>query len=145
MHNNLTGYNVRSAEIRKQIIKTGRDYSGSVFKSNLYDHDVPCAVCFVKSRGSMLMIPAQNDCPWLDGPRSIMGTWWLHITIMQTKRITSVLTKTKSMFMTLSNSDQNGALLYHVEGNCGSLPCLPNVQHRELTCPVCIRWGWAFQ
>ena len=32
----------------------------------------------------------------LDGPRSIMGTWWLHITIMRTKRITSVLTKTKS-------------------------------------------------
>ena len=54
---------MRSAEIRKQIIKTGRDYSGSVFKSNLYDHDAPCAVCFVKSRGSMLMIPAQNDCP----------------------------------------------------------------------------------
>ncbi|CAH3130135.1 unnamed protein product [Porites lobata] len=32
-------------------------------RSNLYDHDAPCAVCFVKSRGSMLMIPAQNDCP----------------------------------------------------------------------------------
>ena len=40
------------------------DYSGSVLKSNLHDHDAPCAVCFVKSRGSMLMIPAHNDCPY---------------------------------------------------------------------------------
>ncbi|CAH3015041.1 unnamed protein product [Porites evermanni] len=47
--------------------------------------------------------------------------------------------KDQELFMTLSNSDQNGALLYHVEGNCGSLPCLPYVQHRELTCPVCTR------
>ena len=54
---------MRSAEIRQQIIKTGRDYSGFVFKSNLYDHDAPCAVFFVMSRGSMLMIPAQKDCP----------------------------------------------------------------------------------
>ncbi|CAH3130106.1 unnamed protein product [Porites lobata] len=29
----------------------------------LHDHDAPCAVCFVESRGSMLMIPARNDCP----------------------------------------------------------------------------------
>ena len=35
----------------------------------------------------------------LDGPRSIMGTWWLHVTIITTKRITFVLTKTQSMLM----------------------------------------------
>ncbi len=30
-----------------------------------------------------------------------------------------------------------GALLYAVEGICGSLPCPPYVNHRELTCVVC--------
>jgi len=33
----------------------------------------------------------------LDGPRSIMGTWWPHITTTGTKRTSSVLTKTQSM------------------------------------------------
>ena len=30
---------------------------------NLHDHEAPCVVCFAKSRGSMLMMPARNDCP----------------------------------------------------------------------------------
>ena len=39
------------------------DHNGDPFKRNLHDHDAPCVVCFVKSRGSMLMMPARNDCP----------------------------------------------------------------------------------
>ena len=35
----------------------------------------------------------------LDGPRSITGTWWLTITTTLTKKISSVLTKTQSIFM----------------------------------------------
>ena len=38
-------------------------YNGDPFKKSLYDHDAPCVVCFTKSRGSMLMMPARNDCP----------------------------------------------------------------------------------
>ena len=38
-------------------------YSGYPFRRNLHDHEAPCVVCFVKSRGSMLMMPARNDCP----------------------------------------------------------------------------------
>ena len=34
----------------------------------------------------------------LDGPRSIMGTWWPHITTTRTKKTSSVLTRTQSMF-----------------------------------------------
>ena len=35
----------------------------------------------------------------LDGPRSIMGIWWLHITVTKTKKTSSVLTKTLSLFL----------------------------------------------
>ena len=38
-------------------------YNGNLFDKNLHNSDAPCAVCFVKSRGSMLMMPARNDCP----------------------------------------------------------------------------------
>ncbi len=33
--------------------------------------------------------------------------------------------------------DDNGASFYPVEGICGSLPCQPYVNYRELTCAVC--------
>ena len=45
----LQGYSVRSAEIRKQIIKTRRDYSWSVFKSNLHDLCVLCQVTWLNA------------------------------------------------------------------------------------------------
>ena len=32
-------------------------------RKNLHNHDTPCAVCYVESPGSMLMMPARNDCP----------------------------------------------------------------------------------
>ena len=43
----------------------GAEYelSFNPFKKSLNERDPPCVVCFVKSRGSMLMMPARNDCP----------------------------------------------------------------------------------
>ena len=38
-------------------------YSDGPFKRNLHNRDAPCIVSFVKSRGSMLMMPAKNECP----------------------------------------------------------------------------------
>ncbi|KAJ7350109.1 hypothetical protein OS493_038395 [Desmophyllum pertusum] len=46
------------------IYGTEYEVSGyNPFKNNLHDHDAPCAVCYVKSRATQLMIPARNDCP----------------------------------------------------------------------------------
>ncbi|KAL9974706.1 hypothetical protein ACROYT_G011778 [Oculina patagonica] len=44
----------------------GTEYEVSTFnpfKNDLHDHEVPCAVCYVKSRATQLMISARNDCP----------------------------------------------------------------------------------
>ena len=47
-----------------RVLGTEYEVSGfNPFKKNLQDHEAPCAVCFVKSRGAMLMMPARNDCP----------------------------------------------------------------------------------
>ena len=57
--------------------QNGRQYSGYVygaeyevsgnngvpFKKSLHNHEAVCVVCFAKARGSMLMMPARNDCP----------------------------------------------------------------------------------
>lgn len=38
-----------------------------------------------------------------------------------------------------TGGNKNGALLYPVEGVCGSLPCNPYVAGREFTCAVCTK------
>ena len=77
----------------------------------------------------------------LDGPKSIMGIWWLHITVTKNQKDFVCVDKDPE-YVPGSHKDMNGALLYHVEGQCGSLPCLPYVQYRELTCAVCTKWEW---
>lgn len=52
----------------------GTEYETSGFPglSNLDQHDAPCAVCYVRKRGSQIMIPGTNKCPW-DGPENTRG------------------------------------------------------------------------
>ena len=40
-----------------------------------------------------------------------------------------------------SQADNNGALFYHVEADCGAagLPCPPYNNHQELHCAVCTK------
>ena len=107
------------------------------FKNKLHNHDVPCAVCYVKSRATQLMIPARNDCPsgWNEEYHGyLMADHHTH------KHSTSfICIDGEAEFVHGSHANRNGALLYLVEGQCGSLPCLPYVAGRELTCSVCTK------
>ena len=101
------------------------DYNGDPFKRNLHNHDAPCVVCFVKSRGSMLMMPARNDCPsgWINHKHSS----------------DFICVDGDPQYVPGSHANKNGALLYAVEGNCGSLTCPPYASGRELTFAVCTK------
>jgi len=107
------------------------------FKNNLDDHDAPCAVCYVQSRATQLMIPARNDCPsgWTEEYHGyLMADHYSH------KHSTSfICIDGEADFVHGSHASNNGALLYLVEARCGSLPCLPYVEGRELTCAVCTK------
>ena len=113
------------------------DYNGDPFKRNLHDHDAPCVVCFVKSRGSMLMMPARNDCPsgWTEEYHGYLMTSYHN----HKHSSDFVCVDGDPEYVPGSHADKNGALLYAVEGVCGSLPCLPYVSGRELTCAVCTK------
>ncbi|CAH1255311.1 Hypp1509 [Branchiostoma lanceolatum] len=102
--------------------------------TDLHDHDAPCAVCHVASRGSTLMIPAHVSCP---------SGWTREYTgyLMAAKH-----NQYRSEFVCVDEDpesrpggyqDTNGALFFPVEASCGSLPCPDYVQGRELTCVVC--------
>ena len=115
-------------------------YSGYPLRRNLHDHEAPCVVCYVKSRGSMLMMPARNDCPsgWTKEYQGyLMTSYHGH-----KNQKDFVCVDKDPEYVPGSHKNMDGALLYHVEGQCGSLPCLPYVQYRELTCAVCTKWKW---
>jgi len=107
------------------------------FTKNLNEHDAPCAVCFVKSRGSMLMMPARNDCPsgWTEEYHGYLMTGYYN----HNKGYEFVCVDEDAEYVPGSQANKNGALLYFVEGKCGSLPCHPYVNGRELTCAVCTK------
>ncbi|XP_074630062.1 uncharacterized protein LOC141888906 [Acropora palmata] len=112
-------------------------YNGNPFARNLHDHDAPCAVCFVQSRGSMLMMPARNDCPsgWTEEYHGYL------MTAYHGHRHSSEFICVDGIpeYVRGSKQNKNGALLYPVEGVCGSLPCGPYVAGREFTCAVCTK------
>ena len=116
----------------------GTEYEGfNPFKQSLVNHDAPCVVCFVKSRGSMLMMPARNDCPsgWREEYHGyLMSEYYGHKMARD-----FICVDHGAEYVPRSGADKNGALLYPVEGRCGSLPCLPYVNCRELTCAVCTK------
>lgn len=118
----------------------GTEYEVSSFNpftNNLNDHDAPCAVCYVRSRGSQLMMPARNDCPsgWAEEYHGYLMT--AHYSHKSTRDFICV--DREAEYVPGSQSNQNGALLYLVQGGCGSLPCLPYFRGRELTCAVCTK------
>ena len=114
------------------------DHNGDPFDKNLHDHEPPCAVCFVKSRSSLLMMPARNVCPsgWTEEYHGYLMT--SHHAHKHSTEFICVDGNPEYVHGTKINSD--GSLLYLVEGVCGSLPCRPYEAGRELTCAVCTKW-----
>ncbi len=96
---------------------------------------VPCAVCLRESARVTLMIPGTQTCP--------LG-WTLEYAGYL---MSSHYTQVRSEFICVDRQPEGvgtstaaaGALLYPTEAECGTLPCGPYVQDRELTCAVCIR------
>ena len=117
----------------------GTEYEVSdnvIFKKN-HNYEAPCAVCFVKSRGTVLMRPARNDCPsgWTEEYHGYLMTE--HRGHKKQRDFICVDENAESVPGTSANKD--GALLYPVQGHCGALPCKPYVAGREFTCAVCTK------
>ena len=83
------------------------------------------------------MMPARNVCPsgWTEEYHGYLMT--AHYNHKSTRDYICV--DREAEYVPRSQANQDGALLYLVEGVCGSLPCLPYVNGRELTCAVCTK------
>jgi len=99
--------------------------------------DVPCAVCYVQTRSSMYMIPARYSCP-IGWTREYYG---FLMSERSTHHRTQYLCVDRSLTVLPNTLRKNrrGLEFFPVEGRCGSLPCPPYEETKELTCAVCTR------
>ena len=102
----------------------------------LHQHDVPCSVCYVAERETVLIIPGKYTCPqnWV---REYYG--YLMTERYGHNRSTFECVDVAAETITGGHANHNGALFYHVEPRCGSLPCPPYDPQKEMTCAVCTR------
>ena len=104
------------------------------FNKNLHQENAPCSVCR-SSRPTVIMIPGRNQCynGWTLEYKGYLVAGFSN----RTAASEYICLDDNPDVVPGGQADQNGALLYLVEGRCGSLPCPPYVHGRELTCAVC--------
>ena len=109
---------------------------GGPLSSTVHDDNVPCAVCYVSTRETLLMLPARLECP---------SSWTLEYTGYL---MSSGNNHHRTMYKCVdknpntipgSAANTNGALLYHVEANCNGLPFGQYDSQKEITCAVCTK------
>ena len=123
-----------------------REYRSTVYGAEyryppnmlLEKHEVPCAVCQV-TRRSVLMIPGTNLCKegWtteyvgqIAAERSESGRY----------RSEFVCVDDEAEMTPYSSPDnEDGLKFYPTQTRCGSLPCLPYADNKDLLCVVCSR------
>ena len=108
-----------------------------LFGENHQDNDVPCVVCEVRKRPSVLIIPGKSKC---------LAGWSFEYSgfLMAGRHNHPAASNYYCVDKDPENlpsggADANGYLLYFVEARCGSLKCPPYINGRELQCVVCTK------
>ena len=102
-----------------------------------HDHNAPCAVCYVSTRSTIIMIPAKSSCPpsWT---REYYG--YLMAEYSSHKRSMYECVEKDMESIPGSSSDVTGALFYHTKAGCNvGIPCPPYDNLKELSCVVCTK------
>ena len=116
--------------------QTAGSYDNGPFNS-VSNHNVPCAVCYTPTRGTVVMIPAHMTCPssWT---REYYGYLMANHHIYHRTLYECMDRSPQSVPGSLS--DTNGALFYHTEVRCNhGVSCPPYNAQKEVTCVVCTK------
>ena len=111
--------------------------SSQFFGTNMEEEDAPCSVCR-SSRPTVIMIPGRNQCypGWTLEYKGYLVAGGYN----QAAATEYVCLDDQPEMLQKGHANDNGKLFYFAEGRCGSLPCPPYVDGRELTCVVCTKW-----
>ena len=116
----------------------GAEYRNG-YKPQLYEHEVPCAVCAV-TRRQVLMMPGTNLCDegWTtEYVGQISATSSTHETHLRTEFV--CMDDDPEITTHSSPDNDQGVLFYTAQVICGSLPCTLYVEDEDLLCVVCSR------
>ena len=113
----------------------GQSRNDQLFGESHHDNDVPCAVCEVKKRLTVLMIPGKSKCTagWtFEYSGFLMTGHYAHPAATDYYCVDKDPENIPS-----GGASHDGYLLYFVEARSGSLKCPPYINGRELQCAVC--------
>ncbi len=113
-------------------------YGGPGPIASLLNHNAPCAVCYVSTRSTSLMLPARMECP-TSWTREYIGYLMSAFRSSGHYRTIHECVDQSPDSVPGSAVDEDGALFYHVEATCNGLPCGPYDPQKELTCAVCTK------
>jgi hypothetical protein len=106
-----------------------------LFGEHLHNQDPTCSVCHTTTRASTLMIPGRNRC--YPGWHLEYSGYLMAGNHDQESASEYICMDARPETLQHSVQNEDGRLFRLVEGHCGSLPCPPYVDGRELTCVVC--------
>ena len=104
--------------------------------TNVHQYNVPCAVCYVSTRGATMMVPAKTECPssWT---REYYGYLTTASDLHQRSSFNCIDVDAETIAGTGANTD--GALFYYTASTCNGLDCPPYENNRILSCAVCTK------
>lgn len=108
----------------------GAEYEFTEIEQGLINENVPCAVCWSPTAVTTLMIPGRNKCygGWKEEYHGYLAAnRGEYLSGIQYTCIDESPEKLDS-----GHDNQDGVLFFEVEGRCGSLPCPPYVNGREI-------------
>ena len=97
-------------------------------------HNAPCAVCYVATKHTTVMIPAHTSCP-TDWTREYYG--YLASESIYNYRTMYVCVDLAMESVPGSSARLNGGYFYTVEAHCSGVSCPPYNSEKELGCVVC--------
>ena len=104
---------------------------------SFHDHNVPCAVCYTSTRGTVVMIPARLTCPssWT---REYYGYLMAEKHTHHRSTFECMDRYPQSVPGSIANTD--GAIFFHTEVKCSyGILCPPYDTQKEVTCVVCTK------
>ena len=113
----------------------GAEYE-SPLRQDASQHNAPCAVCYVSTRPTVIMIPAKASCPpsWI---REYYG--YIMTQYKGFKRTMFECVDRDQEALPGSHANTDGVTFWHVEASCNGLPCDPYDPNKELNCAVCTK------
>ena len=129
-----------TAGVQGASIVVGAEYetgwNGGGPLQSVSHHNIPCALCYVSARETVVMLPAKIQCP---------SSWTLEY---NGYLLTNHYGHRRGMFECMdmnpesvpgSAANVDAVLLYHTEAGCNGLPCPPYDPQKELACAVCTK------